>query len=47
MPLKWIPCSKSGASKSQPRWVAHTCIGNVWKYPPWGKLCCISDEYGA
>ena len=24
MPLKWIPRSKSGASKSRPRWVAHT-----------------------
>ena len=34
MPLKWIPRSKSGASKSRPRWVTHTCIGNVWEYPP-------------
>ena len=34
MPLKWIPRSKSGASKSRPRWVAHTRIGNVWEYPP-------------
>ena len=34
MPLKWIPCSKSGASKSRPRWVTHTRIGNVWEYPP-------------
>ena len=33
-PLKWIP--RSGASKSRPRWVAHTRIGNVWEYPPWG-----------
>ena len=32
-PLKWIPRSKSGASKSRPRWAAHTCIGNVWDYP--------------
>ena len=32
-PLKWIPRSKSGASKSQPRWAAHTRIGNVWEYP--------------
>ena len=32
-PLKWIPCSKSAASKSQPRWEAHTHIGNVWEYP--------------
>ena len=31
---KWMPRSKSGASKSRPRWVAHTCIGNVWEYPP-------------
>ena len=23
-----------GASKSRPRWAAHTRIGNVWKYPP-------------
>ena len=34
MPLKWIPRSKSGASKSQPHWAAHTRIGNVWEYPP-------------
>ena len=34
MPLKWIPHSKSGASKSRPRWAAHTRIGNVWEYPP-------------
>ena len=33
-PLKWIPRSKSGASKSRPRWEAHTRIGNVWEYPP-------------
>ena len=33
-PLKWIPHSKSGASKSRPRWAAHTRIGNVWEYPP-------------
>ena len=32
--LKWIPRSKSGASESRPRWVAHTRIGNVWEYPP-------------
>ena len=25
-PLKWIPCSKSGASNSRPRWAAHTRI---------------------
>ena len=37
MPLKWIPHSKSGASKSRPRWVAHTRIGNVWEYPPGGQ----------
>ena len=29
-----IPRSKSGASKSRPRWAAHTRIGNVWEYPP-------------
>ena len=44
MPLKWIPCSKSGASKSRPRWAAHTCIDNVWEYPPppraWNCLFC-------
>ena len=34
MPLKWIPRSKSGASKSQPHLAAHTRIGNVWEYPP-------------
>ena len=32
--MKWIPRSKSGASKSRPRWAAHTRIGNVWEYPP-------------
>ena len=31
--MKWIPRSKSGASKSRPRWAAHTRIGNVWEYP--------------
>ena len=31
--MKWIPRSKSGASKSQPRWAAHTRIGYVWEYP--------------
>ena len=35
-PLKWIPRSKSGASKSRPLWAAHTRIGNVWEYPPPG-----------
>ena len=30
-PVKWIPRSKSGASKSRPRWAVHTCIGNVWE----------------
>ena len=34
MPLNWTPRSKSGASKSRPRWAAHTRIGNVWEYPP-------------
>ena len=34
MPLKWIPRSKPEASKSRPRWVAHTRLGNVWEYPP-------------
>ena len=33
-PLKWISHSKSRASKSRPRWAAHTHIGNVWEYPP-------------
>ena len=33
MPLKWIPRSKPGASKSRPRWAAHTRIGNVWGTP--------------
>ena len=32
--MKWIARSKSGASKSRPRWAAHTRIGNVWEYPP-------------
>ena len=32
--MKWIPRSKSGASKSRLRWAAHTRIGNVWEYPP-------------
>ena len=29
-----VPLSKSGASKSRPRWAAHARIGNVWEYPP-------------
>ena len=29
-----IPRSKSGASKSRPRWAAITRIGNVREYPP-------------
>ena len=33
-PLKWIPRSKSGGSKSRPPWAAHTRIGNVWEYLP-------------
>ena len=33
-PLKWIPRSKSRASKSRPRWAAHTHRGNVWEYLP-------------
>ena len=33
-PLTCIPRSKSRASKSRPRWAAHTHIGNVWEYPP-------------
>ena len=32
-PLKWIPRSKPGASKSRSRWTAHTRRGNVWEYP--------------
>ena len=40
MSLKWIPRCKPGASKSRPRWVAHTLIGNVWEYPP-GVDCAI------
>ena len=31
-----IRLSKSGASKSRPRWAAHTRKGNVWEYPPPG-----------
>ena len=34
MPVKRIPRSKSGASKSRPRWATHTRVGNVWEYPP-------------
>ena len=45
MPLKWIPRSKSGASKSQPRWSAHTRIGNVWEYPPPGSKPTASYIY--
>ena len=37
-PLKWIPRSKSGVSKSRPRWAAHTRIRNVWECPPPGGL---------
>ena len=42
--LKWIPHSKSGASKSRPLWAAHTRIGNVWEYPPRGgkEVCQIA-----
>ena len=29
-----MPRSKSGASKSRPRWAAHALIGNVWEYTP-------------
>ena len=32
-PLKWIPRSKSGASKSRPRWAAHTRIGQCMGVP--------------
>ena len=32
-PLKLISRSKSGASKSRPRWAAYIRIGNVWEYP--------------
>ena len=42
MPLKWIPRSKSGASKSRPRWVTHTRIGYVWEYPPPGHNISLS-----
>ena len=44
-PLKWIPRSKSGASKSQPRWAAHTCIGNVWEYPRGVRTVLFLNEY--
>ena len=36
-----IPRSKSGASKSRPRWAAHTRIGNVWEFPPPGVYCKV------
>ena len=26
--------SEMEASKSRPRWAAHTRLGNVWEYPP-------------
>ena len=32
--LKWIPCSKSGAQKSEPHRAAQTHIGTVWLYKP-------------
>ena len=44
MPLKWIPRSKSGASKSRPRWAAHTRIGNVWEYPPRKHLTIFKEQ---
>ena len=44
MPLKWIPRSKSGASKSRPLWAAHTSIGNVWEYPPGAVLNLQNDK---
>ena len=36
-----LPRSKSGVSKSRLRWAAHTRIGNVWEYPPWGGTLLI------
>ena len=42
--LKWIPRSKSGASKSRPRWAAHTRIGNVWSTPPPGPTTVKSGK---
>ena len=44
-PLKWIPRSKSGASKSRPLLAAHTRIGNVWEYPPPGSMSSKSSPY--
>ena len=32
--FNFILRSKSGASKSRPRWAAHTRLGNVWECPP-------------
>ena len=37
-PLKWIPRSKSGASKSRPRWAAHTRILGLHVTSPKVKL---------
>ena len=34
VPQMLLPCSKSGASKSRPRWAAHTCIGMGVPPPP-------------
>ena len=38
-----MPRSKSGASKSRPRWAAHTRIGNVWEYPPRPRALTLPD----
>ena len=47
--LKWILRPKSGASKSRPRWAAHTRIGSVWEYPPQDPaiIRSIIDRHGA
>ena len=41
-----IPRSKSGASKSRPRWAAHTRIGNVWEYLPLAKQQQVLKYWG-
>ena len=48
-PLKWIPRSKLGASKSRPLWAADTRIGNVWEYhlppPPGAEVISWENQW--
>ena len=41
-----MPRSKAGASKSRPRWAAHSRIGNVWEYPHRGRIERVPSAFG-